>query len=309
MKYLLALPTVLLFSINFHAQDPLFTQFQSIKSYTNPALMCSESNDNLSLVHRNQWPSLSSNYVTSGVEYGQYHSAVNGTGYVRYVRDHIFAYTHNEFVLGYAKQLVIGKYLRLNLGAELGFFQNTIAFAGLNYGNIISPRRGFVYNASPLGQGDKASVFGLDMTFGTVLSRKGSYLGFAVSHLNRPNVSVLGAESRLPIRYGVQLRHTQPVGTMLKFIPYVASEWQASFASHLIGMDIEGIYGFILTMGWRTGNGPVGGIGYDFERLIVRYSFDHYRSELTRSPASAHELSVSIKLWKKSAHPDFATWQ
>ncbi|MDX2360790.1 MAG: PorP/SprF family type IX secretion system membrane protein, partial [Crocinitomicaceae bacterium] len=68
--------TVLCFAA--HSQDPQFTQFYANPIYLNPAFAGSNGCPRIGANYRNEWPNLSSNYVTYSVSYDQYFKNISG---------------------------------------------------------------------------------------------------------------------------------------------------------------------------------------------------------------------------------------
>eukprot|EP01041_Mallomonas_annulata_P040073 gene40073-63899_t len=60
------------------AQDPTFTQFYANPIYLNPAFAGSSGCPRFNMNYRNEWPSLSSNYVTYSASYDSYFKGISG---------------------------------------------------------------------------------------------------------------------------------------------------------------------------------------------------------------------------------------
>ena len=60
------------------SQDPQFTQFYANPIYLNPAFAGSNVCPRFSMNYRNEWPSLTGNYVTTSVSYDQYFKNISG---------------------------------------------------------------------------------------------------------------------------------------------------------------------------------------------------------------------------------------
>ena len=60
------------------SQDPQFTQFYANPIYLNPAFAGSNGCPRFNLNYRNEWPSLSGNYVTYSASYDQYFKNISG---------------------------------------------------------------------------------------------------------------------------------------------------------------------------------------------------------------------------------------
>ena len=60
------------------AQDPHFSQYYANPLYLNPAFAGTAVCPRMILNYRNQWPSISGNYVTYNASYDQHIDAING---------------------------------------------------------------------------------------------------------------------------------------------------------------------------------------------------------------------------------------
>ena len=74
--YITAIIAILGFTA--YGQDPQFTQFYANPLYLNPAFAGSYGCPRFNMNYRNEWPSLSSNYVTYSVSYDQYFKNISG---------------------------------------------------------------------------------------------------------------------------------------------------------------------------------------------------------------------------------------
>src|SRR5690606_40010984 len=78
LKRLLTIGLLCFATTTANAQDPTFTQFYSNPLYLNPAFAGSHGCPRFVANYRNQWPSLSGNYVTYAVGYDQYFKNISG---------------------------------------------------------------------------------------------------------------------------------------------------------------------------------------------------------------------------------------
>src|SRR6185295_5154662 len=64
--------------VSVFGQDPEFTQFYANPLYLNPAFAGSQKCPRVCLNYRNQWPSLSGNFVTYSASYDQFIDPIAG---------------------------------------------------------------------------------------------------------------------------------------------------------------------------------------------------------------------------------------
>ncbi len=78
MKRIIYISLLVISAFQVSAQDPNFTQFYANPLYLNPALAGSYGCPRFALNYRNEWPSLSGNYVTYSASYDQYFKQISG---------------------------------------------------------------------------------------------------------------------------------------------------------------------------------------------------------------------------------------
>ena len=84
-------------------------------------------------------------------------------------------------------------------GGQAAYFQKYLDWSKLTFGDMIDPRRGFIYQTGDVPRGDGSHGF-FDVSAGMVGFTKNFYFGVAAHHLNRPDESMILGDSRLPIR-------------------------------------------------------------------------------------------------------------
>jgi type IX secretion system PorP/SprF family membrane protein len=170
-------------NIEVKAQDPEFTQFYSNPLYLNPAFAGSKKCPRIVMNYRNQWPNISGNFVTTSVAYDQRVDGLNGgLGFI--VMQDNAAQTLKTLRASaiYAYSINVTRKFTVNLGAEATFFQKSLDWNKLTFGDMIDPRRGFVYQTNDVPRGGTAS--GVDFSAGILGFSDKFYFGFAAHHLN-----------------------------------------------------------------------------------------------------------------------------
>ncbi len=142
---IILLVTLLLLGSILKAQDPAFTQPMSAFTQLNPALMGRDERSTAFITHRNQWPKLAGNYVTTLAGYYHYASKLNAYWGGDILRDNAADGTiiTSKISLGYAQNIRIGSInLRAALKAE--YVQKAVDFSRLTFGDMIDQQLGFV---------------------------------------------------------------------------------------------------------------------------------------------------------------------
>lgn len=297
---LLVLVGLLLATTEVQAQDPTFTQFYANPLYLNPAFAGSNGCPRFAMNYRNEWPSLSGNYVTYSASYDQYFRNISGGFGVLATHDQQGSGTINTSMLGlvYSYHLKVSRKFAMLFGARAAWYQKYLDWDKLTFGDMIDPRRGFIYQTGDVPRGGQRGFF--DASAGVVGYSKHFFFGFAAHHLNRPNESVIIGNSPMPIRLTGHMGAEIPLGGKSKYnnttsiMPNIIYQYQQGFQELNIGTYIK--YGtfnagawfrnrdaFILTLGINTGTFKVG------------YSYDVTVSRLNNGVSGgSHEVSLGI---------------
>ena len=183
------------------AQDPTFTQFYANPVYMNPALAGSSGCPRVALNYRNEWPQLTGNYVTYAAAYDSYFKNISGGVGLVAMHDVQGQGTLQTSMIGasYSYYLKVNRKFRLMFGTQAAYYQKYLDWSKLTFGDMIDPRRGFIYQTGDVPRGNGRRGF-FDVSAGMVGFSKNFYFGAAFHHLNRPDESLILGQSRLPIK-------------------------------------------------------------------------------------------------------------
>lgn len=313
MKKLIVLFSCVVVLFNANAQDPAFTQFYANPLYLNPAMAGSNGCPRFGVNYRNEWPQLSGNYVTYSASYDQYFKNISGGFGVLATHDQQGQGTINTSMLGliYSYHLTLNRKWKMLFGTRAAWYQKFLDWDKLTFGDMIDPRRGFIYATGDVPRGGSRGFF--DASAGMVIFNKNFFAGGAVHHLNRPNESMIIGESKMPMRFTGHIGAEIPLGQKSKYanstsiMPNIIYQYQNGFQELNIGTYVK--YGsfnfgawyrnrdaFILTLGINTGKFKLG------------YSYDVTVSKLNNGVSGgSHEVSLGINLNCKSKPASFRT--
>ncbi|HBH07653.1 MAG TPA: hypothetical protein DDX92_13730 [Flavobacteriales bacterium] len=187
--YLFLSFVLLLFHSQSWAQDPQFSQFYANPLYLNPAFAGSTFCPRIAVNYRNQWPSLDGQFVTYSGSYDQYFDVLRGGVGALVYQDNAGDGTIKTFSasLMYAYTLRITENMALKAGFQGSFWQKSLDWNKLTFGDMIDPRYGFIYSTQET-EGSRA-VNNVDFSTGFLLYNEFWYLGVAVHHLAEPRES------------------------------------------------------------------------------------------------------------------------
>lgn len=316
MKGLKRIVTVVfVFSVAFssRAQDPTFTQFYSNPLYLNPAFAGSHGCPRFALNYRNEWPSLSGNYVTYSASYDQYFKNISGGFGVLATHDQQGQGTINTSMLGlvYSYHLKVSRKFSMMFGARAAWYQKFLDWDKLTFGDMIDPRRGFIYSTGDVPRGGSRGFF--DASAGVVGYSKSFFFGFAAHHLNTPNESMIIGDSPLPMRFTGHMGADLQLGKKSKYsngtsiMPNVIYQYQNGFQELSVGTYVK--YGsFNVGVWYRNRDAFIMTIGVNTGKFKLGYSYDVTVSKLNNGVSGgSHELSLGLNLSCKTKPISFKT--
>lgn len=304
------------------AQDPQFSQFYAAPLYLNPALTGATGQARAGLNYRNQWPALEANFTTMSV-YGDYFIEDKKSGIGMLISNDVEGLAglrSLQIAAQYSYELEINKNLGFRPGFQASVFQRDINFSKLTFGDQFDPATGEL-NGQPTGEelntGQKR--FFADLAAGGVLFTRTAWLGVAAHHLNRPNQSLVGENSNLPIKYsvhggfkfkmkpGVQGSGVYMKNTERSISPAIQYRHQGQFDQMDVGLYatleplVVGVWyrgiPFKAVNGFMNNESIVLLLGFTQlgakDAINIGYSFDYTISRLGIGSGGAHEFSLS----------------
>ena len=293
------------------AQDPTFTQFYSNPLYLNPALAGSTGCPRINMNYRNEWPQLTGNYVTYSASFDTYSKDINGGVGLLATYDQQAEGTISTTMLGgiYSYNLKINRKTSLMFGARAAYYQKFLDWNKLTFGDMIDPRRGFIYQTNDIPRGGKRGFF--DVSGGAVIFTKKFYAGVAAHHANQPDESMILGESKLPVRITAHMGGTIPIGRRGRYSdgttikPALIYQYQNGFQELNVGAYLN--YN-VLNIGvwYRNKDAFVFILGAKTEKFNIGYSYDLTVSKLGNGlTGGSHEISMQINLKCKKKAKNF----
>ena len=193
-------------------------------------------------------------------------------------------------------QLSILRKFSLKVGFQATYFQKSLDWSKLTFGDQIDPRRGFIYNTNDVPRGGK--VGNADFSAGVLGYTDIYFVGVAVHHLTQPNESLIVGTSKLPMKITGHAGAAIPLGMRGKYgdartriAPNVLFQQQAAFRQLNLGLYVD--HGPITAGVWyRTRDSFIMLIGFHTEKFKFGYSYDLTTSKLTTRTAGSHEVSM-----------------
>jgi type IX secretion system PorP/SprF family membrane protein len=305
LHYLIAILTLFIAAGDLRSQDPEFTQFYANPLYLNPAFAGTARCPRIAMNYRNQWPSLSGNFVTTSASYDQHVQTLQGGLGLIVLNDRAAQGTLNTTTVSgiYSYQQPISRKFSLKAALQASYLQKALDWSRLTFGDMIDPRKGFIYNTNDIPRG--GSVRAVDFSAGLLGFSDKFYGGIAVHHLNEPNESLIVGTSRLPMKYTFHAGAVIPIEKKsrdadAKISPNLLYRRQGEFQQLNLGMYVSkgplvaGIWFRGLMFGQTYRDAFIATIGIQTDVVRIGYSYDVTISELTPSTGGSHEVSLGI---------------
>lgn len=293
-------------------QDPEFTQFYSNPLYLNPAFAGSKVCPRVAVNHRNQWANLSGSFVTTSASYDQMVSSISGGLGVLVMTDNAAKTMKTTRFSGmYAYNQAVTRKFSINLGVEATFFQKSIDWDKLTFGDMIDDRRGFVYPSNDIRR--DAPKSGIDFSAGAIGYTENFFFGFAAHHITEPEETLISGESKLPMKLTGHAGAIIPIGSGGKYkssdasvSPNILFRQQGTFTQLNMGVYIKkgpltgGIW-------YRNQDAFITSLGIETDFFKIGYSYDVTVSKLSLASGGSHELSLGVNFSCRPKKPKFRT--
>ena len=281
------------------AQDPAFTQFYANPMYLNPAFAGTSVCPRIALNYRNQWPSISGQFVTYSASYDQHSDPLNGGLGFHIMRDSEGEGTINTTNVSgiYSYKLDVNRKFAMKAGFQATYFQKAIDWNRLTFGDQIDSKYGFIYQSQEIpGQNTKV---GVDFSAGLLGYSEKFFFGLAVHHLAEPDETLISGQSRLPRKYTLHGGAAIPLNKKRKedgtISPNILFQRQGDFNQLNLGVYVN--KGPLVGGLWfRNGDAFIALLGIQAGRVKIGYSYDVTISKLSSASGGAHEISFQLQL-------------
>ena len=219
-KYIFIVIFVFVGMMKGYAQDPSFAQFLNFRQYLNPALTGSEKGLNVAMIYKNQWFYVPGGFNTYGIAADVQSSRLSsGIGIIAYRDVEAKALTRNYVGASYAYIVRLSKNANLHFGIRAAFVNNGLDRTKLLFSDQIDPEIGASGGTPSITTIPNRTVNYFDLDAGTVMRFRfdindrpvHNSIGFAVSHLTRPDESFLNIESKIPMRFTLHYGSMFPI--------------------------------------------------------------------------------------------------
>ena len=301
---------LMLFSQIVNAQDPQFSQFFSNPLHLNPALTGNTPGGRIIANYRLQWAGVPGAFKTLAFSYDHNVSSKNSGLGLQFVQDNAGSKDLRYTAVGlfYAYSVRINDKWAMSAGFSGAFAQKGTDYRRYTFSDQIVRNSSQTTDAFAEDQ-----VAYLDMGTGLLIYSSKFFAGASASHINRPNESLIGEKSPIPIKLMIHTGFDYPVkktakGEVIRSYTVVASyKSQAKFdqldmgayynrKSLIFGMWYRGIPGLkAYELGLANNDAVVLLIGLKRKEIYIGYSYDVTISRLWTTTYGSHEIAISYK--------------
>ncbi len=322
---------IFVFPIFLKAQDPLFSQFWQVPTYSNPAFTGIDGGTSVSLAYRDHWSNIPGGFKTMFLGLEHYEPCLKSALGINVLRDveGEGALVTNSAGLNYAYTLAFdpGSNLHnLNFGLGAYWMEKTIDWDKLIFSDELDAKRGRI-NTTQFIPNDQLPVrfvgFNAGVSyradFKTKRKKRNTQIlaGFGVNHLFNAGInsgaieSLQGLETGLPPRYTFRFSFYHPFFTMnatkreFKVMPHFRYQIQGDISESTIGTTLsytQFALGFFYRNTWPGGswnntNTLIIFAGFNFPvgdkgNLDIGATFDANMSGLRTRTGNAFEITM-----------------
>lgn len=303
-------------SLGAIGQHYQFSQFYAAQTYLNPAFTGASGCARLSMNYRNQWSRIPGEFNTFQASFDKPLRKFNsGVGFTFFNdRAGVTALKSTQFTLMYAYELKINKRLVARAGLNAGFTQRGMDYSSLIFGDQVARNAATSVETINL---DKLLYF--NTSAGYLMYAEDWWGGISFNNLNRPNQSLTGELSRLPIESKLHMGYKYKIddeSDKSKDQHFVSAAFNYKKSARFNQIDVGAYYArsFLVFGVWYRGipvihkpaswyknnDAVVFVLGVSGDKVQFGYSFDYTIGKLTLgSSAGTHELSMTYLLCGK----------
>ncbi len=319
-RNLVLLVYILIISTQLSSQKVQFSQFYAAPLVLSPSYTGMIDGSRIVMNYRDQWPSIPGTFTTYAFSYDQYFSRIKSGMGLSVVRDQAGTGNLNltDISLLYSYDITVSRHWHVRPGIAFKYGQRGIEIAKLIFGdqleldgNHSTSSNEYITTLNKTGY--------IDVDASALAYSSKYWAGFTVSHLMRPNQSLINIDSRVPMKWTVfggyrlpikgnsrrsheitesvtfsmlyqyQDKHDQlDIGAYWKKQPFTLGLW-------FRGLPVAGIQ-----QGYEAIDAVIVLIGFQVYDLKFGYSYDYTLSGLLGNTGGSHEVSLMYEFNKNA---------
>jgi type IX secretion system PorP/SprF family membrane protein len=298
------------------AQDPEFSQYYAAPLYLNPAFTGTTNDHRFIANYRNQWPSIANGYTTTAFSYDyNSHDLNSGFGFLA-TQDQAgtAGMKSTQFNFLYSYKLRVSDKWVISSGLNFGYASRSIDFNKLLFADQFQLGTNQTTPTTDPSLSSAGMAHYFDFKAGALAYNRNFWFGFAASHMNQPNRSLVHGDAFVPMKitahggvriplyrslrkqkipvlspsfvYKRQANFEQlDVGAYLLYDPLIFGLWYRGIPVRKNADNSPNHDAAVVILGYRIGN--------NFEFV---YSYDITVSSLGPASGGAHEVALKYHL-------------
>jgi len=320
MKKILLIGFLSVLSMRVFAQDPQFSQYYQSPLYLNPGFTGITPEQRVVANSRIQWPSLPQAFVTYAFSYDIFVNELRSGFGLLCTTDKMGSAGWRTTTVGlnYSYKVKLNSKIVFSPGLYFGYGTNGLDRSKLRLGDGLEYERGDTYYSVDPAQDRLGQQSYFDFSSGFLLYSKSLWLGASFQHMNKPNLSVLGDVSRLPMKTSIHagakipLQNNRGRASVDYLTPSFILRMQgASFTQLDLGLNYH-IDPVSIGLWYRgkpfqkdvsnsiSQDALILMLGLYFKDFTIAYSYDFTISPMQTASGGAHEVSLVYEFSSKS---------
>ncbi|MFT6747197.1 MAG: type IX secretion system PorP/SprF family membrane protein [Glaciecola sp.] len=253
------------------------------------------------ITHRNQWPAVQEEYLSTNFGYHHYLSKTNGFVGLNGQHDVVDnTYSNSSLSLNYSQNIKVKTSL-FKIGGKASFVQNTSQFSNRSISEQRDQQLGYLQPAEDWQSNEVIVKKFIDFSVGLSFYRNGFTVGAAAHHIINP--IDLSEQITNPLRRRITVQLAKSFTSKIKsheleISPYVMYRYQRFFESIQIGV-LGSYHWAVFGLSNRVDNDINFTGGVKTKYFNVLYSYDHPISSIAQNFGGAHEISLQFHPFKK----------
>lgn len=323
MRRILVLSVLFLIVRAGFSQDFQFSQYYQAPLYLNPGFTGITQQQRVAFNYRVQWPNLPKAFTTYAASYDIFVGELRSGFGVQLTSDKMgtAGWQTTNINLLYSFKVKLTDKLVFSPGLVFGYGTNGIDRNKLRFGDGLNSSNDDVYYSNDPVEGRLGNQNYFDVGTGFLFYSRSLWLGAAFHHLNKPNISVMGSESRLAVKTtihgGMRINLNKSLRARNERASYLTPSFiyrsqGASFSQLDLGVNyhIDPISVGVFYRGKpfqksvinsTTQDAVILMLGMYFKNFNIGYSYDFTVSELGTASGGAHEISLIYEFSSKPA--------
>lgn len=292
------------------AQELQLTQTYGQAAITNPALLCADGNNKVTLGYHNFYGNLTSPWR----EYSGTAELGNAKGSSYFGLGFIHTEANNKMVnlngvnLMYAQGIQLSKASRMRVGFQAGMRSKNFNPSGAVFEDMIDPYNGVSYPTQETLEKTQANYFTVGA--GAAFNSKDFYMALGLMNLNQPSTEFQnsgGIKVKEPMRirlllgYGIKVGATSETRGDTKIVPHVSYTKAGSFSEIGGGLAVQNNV-FCVGLGYSTfsykASSVITTVGFAAGDIKLGYNVGINMGNTVKGGGLSHEFCASLLLFK-----------